>query len=113
MGTNVAEQAREAVQIPEVQGMIKRLSEYGLGVYVPHMYDPATSEIIPLPPNMVKLEEELEVSFVDRSVTEAFDGPAVAWFWDEEMQIVAGCAWCGREGKNCIPCAITGQRCSG
>ena len=34
--------AQEALNLPEVQDMLKRLSEFQLGIFMPHMHDEKT-----------------------------------------------------------------------
>lgn len=55
--------AQEAIDLPEVQEMLRRLSEYKLGIFMPHMHDGLTGEFRPLPDEAVQVESGLEVSF--------------------------------------------------
>jgi hypothetical protein len=41
--------AQAAIHLPEVQEMLRRLSEYKLGIFMPHMHDRQTGEFQPLP----------------------------------------------------------------
>ena len=41
--------AQEAINLPEVQDMVRALSEYGLGVFMPHMHNDDTGGFEPLP----------------------------------------------------------------
>ena len=41
--------AQAAMHLPEVQEMLCRLSEYNLGIFMPHMHDERTGEFQPLP----------------------------------------------------------------
>ena len=41
--------AQEAIHFPEVQEMLRRLSEYQLGIFMPHMHDEKTGEFKVLP----------------------------------------------------------------
>ena len=91
--TSIAEKAGRAVRLPEVEEMMKKLAEFGLGVCVPHMHDPLTNELIPLPSNMVQAEANLKVSFVERDEIDDRQ-VAVAWFWDQELKTVQNCAVC-------------------
>ncbi len=93
MTTGIAERAAESVGTNEVQQIIERLSHFGLGVCAPHMHDPLTNEMIPLPPNMVQSESNLKVSFVERDQVDA-QQVAVAWFWDDGLKTVQSCAMC-------------------
>jgi hypothetical protein len=55
--------AQEAIHLPEVQEMVRRLSEYKLGVFMPHMHDEHTGEFHALPDEVMQVESGLEVSF--------------------------------------------------
>ena len=55
--------AQEAMHLPEVQEMLRRLSEYKLGIFMPHMHDKQTGEFQPLPDDVMQVESGLEVSF--------------------------------------------------
>ena len=55
--------AQEAIHLPEVQEMLRRLSEYKLGIFMPHMHDAQTGEFQPLPDEVIQVESGLEVSF--------------------------------------------------
>ena len=43
--------------------MLRRLSEYQLGIFMPHMHDEHTGEFQPLPDEVTQVESGLEVSF--------------------------------------------------
>ena len=43
--------------------MLRRLSEYGLGVFMPHMHDAQTGAFHPLLNELTQVESGLEVSF--------------------------------------------------
>ncbi len=75
--------AQEAIHLPEVQEMLRRLSEYRLGIFMPHMHDEQTGEFQPLPDEVMQVESGLEVSF---QPTEAIASQTdrflpVGWFW--------------------------------
>jgi hypothetical protein len=75
--------AQEAIQFPEVQEMLRRLSAHGLGIFMPHMHDEQTGEFEPLPDQVMQVESGLEVSFrpmqdIERQ-SERF--LPVGWFW--------------------------------
>ena len=75
--------AQEAIHLPEVQDMLRRLSEYKLGIFMPHMHDEHTGEFRPLPEEVTQVESGLEVSFQPladiASQTDRF--LPVGWFW--------------------------------
>ena len=75
--------AQEAIHLPEVQEMLRRLSEYKLGIFMPHMHDPQTVESPPRPDQVTQLESVLQVSF---QLTEAIANQTdrfrpVGWIW--------------------------------
>ena len=55
--------AQEAIHLPEVQEMLRRLSEYKLGIFMPHMHDDQTGDFKLLPDEVMQVESALEVSF--------------------------------------------------
>ena len=75
--------AQEAIHLPEVQEMLRRLSAYKLGIFMPHMHDEQTGGFQPLPDEVIQVEAGLEVSF--RPTQEIADRPdrylPVGWFW--------------------------------
>ena len=75
--------AQEAMHLPEVQEMLRRLSEYKLDIFMPHMHDKQTGEFQPLPDEVMQVESGLEVSFQPTeeiaSQTDRF--LPVGWFW--------------------------------
>lgn len=75
--------AQEAIYLPEVQEMLRRLSEYKLGIFMPHMHDEQTGEFQPLPDEVMQVESGLEVSF--QPTEEIANQPdrflPVGWFW--------------------------------
>jgi len=75
--------AQEAIHLPEVQAMLRRLSEYNLGICMPHMHDERTGGFQPLADEVMQVESGLAVSF---RPTEEIAGQAdrflpVGWFW--------------------------------
>jgi hypothetical protein len=75
--------AQEAIHLPEVQEMLRRLSEYKLGIFMPHIHDEKTGEFQPLPDEVMQVESGLEVSF--QPAEEIASQPdrflPVGWFW--------------------------------
>ena len=55
--------AQAAMHFPDVQEMLRKLSEYKLGIFMPHMHDEQTGDFQPLPDELVQVESGLEVSF--------------------------------------------------
>ena len=85
--------AKAAVSQPEVMAMIEKLSEYGLGVCVPHIHS-TNGEMAPLPDDVVQVEQGLRVSFINRGHFEATDALPVAWRWDAKAKMPSACALC-------------------
>lgn len=75
--------AQEAINLPEVQEMLRRLSEYHLGICMPHMHDEKSGDLPPLPDDVTQLESGLQVSFRSsqslESQTELF--LPTSWSW--------------------------------
>ena len=75
--------AQEAIQLPEVQEMLRKLSGFNLGVFMPHMHDEATGDFKPLADDVVQIESALEVSF--KSILAVSDQGErflpVGWVW--------------------------------
>jgi hypothetical protein len=75
--------AQEAMHLPEVQEMLRRLSEYKLGIFMPHMHDEQTGEFQPLPDELMQVESGLEVSFrpTEEIASQTNRFLPVGWFW--------------------------------
>ena len=87
--------AQEAINNPEVQDLIKKLSAYNLSVFLPHMHDDA-GEFYPMPENVVQVEHELKISFHTKE--EIASSPVsmipIGWTWDETKQEICSKAYC-------------------
>ena len=75
--------AQEAIQFPEVQDMLRRLSEYKLGIFMPHMHDEKTGEFKVLPEDVMQVESGLEVTFqrTEEIASRAGCFLPVGWVW--------------------------------
>ena len=75
--------AQEAIHLPEVQEMLRRLSEYKLGIFMPHMHDQQTGEFQLLPDEVIQVESGLAVSFqLSEEIANQTDRfLPVGWFW--------------------------------
>ncbi len=75
--------AQEAIHLPEVQEMLRKLSEYRLGIFMPHMHDEQTGEFRPLPDEVIQVESGLEVSFqpAEEIANQTDRFLPVGWFW--------------------------------
>jgi hypothetical protein len=75
--------AQEAINLPEVQEMLRRLSEYKLGIFMPHMHDEHTGEFRLLPDDLMQVESGLEVSFqpMEEIANQTNRFLPVGWVW--------------------------------
>lgn len=75
--------AQAAMQLPEVQDMLRRLSAFDLGIFMPHQHDEATGEFLPLHCDVVQVESGLAVSFQrqDEIANRTASFLPVGWFW--------------------------------
>ena len=78
--------AQEAIRLPEVQEILRRLSAYKLGIFMPHMHDDQTGEFQLLPDEFMQVESGLEVSFQStQAITNKTDRfLPVGWVWRGE-----------------------------
>ena len=93
--------AQAAIHLPEVQAMLRRLAEYKLGIFMPHMHGEQTVGFQPLPADLMQVESGLEVSF--RPTGEIGSQPQrflpVGWIWRAEaVAPVAACEMVAEEG---------------
>lgn len=77
--------AQDSIELPEVQEMLQKLSQYNLGIYMPHIHNEQTGAFQPLPSGITQVEDGLKVSF--RPEEECANQPnlsymPVGWFWD-------------------------------
>ena len=83
--------AQQAIHLPEIQDMLRRLSEFKLGIFMPHMHDEHTGEFLPLADEVTQVESGLEVSFRSTlgiaNQSECF--LPVAWCWRAGASTVA------------------------
>ena len=95
--------AQAAIHFPEVQHMLRRLSEYDLGICMPHMHDELTGDFAPLPTGFVQVESGLKVSFESSGdlATQAETFMPVGWAWrDGESVPVAACEMVSADDTN-------------
>jgi hypothetical protein len=83
--------AQHAVHLPEVQELMRKLSAYHLGVYMPHMHDEKTGAFQLLPEGVMQVEDNLRVSFQSEDPPGRSYVP-VAWFWHDGPTPGAKCA---------------------
>ena len=75
--------AQAAIHLPEVQAMLQRLSEFDLGIFMPHQHDERTGDFQPLPDNVMQVEAGCQLSFQNTQeiVNQAGRFLPVAWRW--------------------------------
>jgi len=95
--------AQAAIQLPSVQEMLRRLSAYNLGIYMPHMHDEVSGEFQLLPETVMQVESGLEVSFQPvEKITEKQDRfIPVAWLWRADAAAASAvCEMVAEEGPD-------------
>jgi len=98
--------AQAALQLPEVQEMLRRLSAFELGIFMPHQHDQATGEFAPLPVDVTQVESGLAVSFerLDEIANQTASFLPVAWRWRGGASTVAAvCEMVGGGGPDDDP----------
>ncbi|CAN5416225.1 hypothetical protein BH09MYX1_BH09MYX1_29180 [soil metagenome] len=93
--------AQAAIRLPEVQAIIRRLSDYNLGVFMPHAHDGQSGDFEILPEDVVQVESGLEVSFQPASELESRMDRflVVGWIWRSGASVpVAVCEMTSGEG---------------
>ncbi len=83
--------AQNAIHFPEVQQMLRRLAEHGLGVYMPHMHDEQTGEFQPLGDQLMQVESGLTVRFQPSAeiAEQSSHFLPVAWIWRDGMSMAS------------------------
>ena len=93
--------AQAAMQLPEVQDMLRRLSAFQLGIFMPHRHDDGTGEFQPLPDEVTQLESGRAVSFerLDEVARRTESFLPVGWRWCGGASTVAAvCEMAEQEG---------------
>ena len=86
--------AQAAMHFPEVQEMLRRLSEYQLGIFMPHMHEAQTGDFQALRDDLIQVESGLEVSFRSSQEIQAQGDRflPVGWVWRAGAPVpVAAC----------------------
>jgi len=83
--------AQAAMQLPEVQDMLRKLSAFQLGIFMPHQHDDATGEFLPLAADVMQVESGLAVSFqrLDDTANQTASFLPVGWLWRAGAPTVA------------------------
>ena len=93
--------AQSAMELPEVQDMLRRLSAFQLGIFMPHQHDDRTGEFQPLPDEVTQLESGRAVSFerLDEIARRTESFLPVGWRWcDGAPTVAAVCEMADQEG---------------
>ncbi len=82
--------ASEAIYLPRVQELVRELSEYNLGVCLPHMHS-ETGQFQRMPRELVAVESGLVIEFRSRDGVSTDPGSAmpVGWVWEEGFGVLA------------------------
>ena len=75
--------AHAAIHLPEVQAMLQRLSEFDLGIFMPHRHDERTGDFQQLPEDVMQVEAGCQVSFqnAQKIESQADRFLPVVWRW--------------------------------
>jgi hypothetical protein len=78
--------AQEAIELPEVQEMMRKLSVYNLGVFMPHMHGDR-GRFQPSSENFVQVEKGLRVSFAPTEEIEKEKDRYIptGWVWNANL----------------------------
>jgi hypothetical protein len=75
--------AQNAINLPEVQEMMKKLATYNLGVFMPHQHNEQSGDFEELPVGVVQMENDLKISFLSTAASEAVKSLPVGWIWQK------------------------------
>src|SRR5580704_7793447 len=74
--------AQEAMFLPEIRQILKKLAEYNLGVCMPHKHNEETGRFETLPDEVVQVERALTVTFEPATaLKDRASYVPVAWMW--------------------------------
>jgi hypothetical protein len=78
--------AQEAIQLPEVQEMMRKLSVYNLGVFMPHMHDDSGG-FQPSSEKFIQVEKGMRVSFAPTEEVEKEQERYLptGWVWNANL----------------------------
>jgi hypothetical protein len=75
--------AQSAINLPEVQEMLQKLSAFNLGIFMPHRHEDETGAFEVLPQGIIQLEDGLRVSFVEEhTIADPESYVPVGWVWN-------------------------------
>jgi hypothetical protein len=78
--------AQEAIELPEVQEMMRKLSVYNLGVFMPHMHDD-DGRFQPSSDRFMQVEKGMRVSFAPTEEIEKEQSHYLptGWVWNSNL----------------------------
>jgi hypothetical protein len=78
--------AQEAIQLPEVQEMMRKLAVYNLGIFMPHMHD-TSGRFQPSSEKFIQVEKGLRVSFAPTEEIEKEEERYLptGWVWNADL----------------------------
>jgi hypothetical protein len=77
------QKAQDAIDLPEVQEMLKALAKYNLGIAMPHKHDAVTGAFQLMEENEIQVETDLQVSFVEETNIDMSNYVPVGWVWND------------------------------
>ena len=83
----------DAINLPEVQELVRRVSGYGLAVALPHAHG-EKGNFLPLPKDQVAYEANLHMSFLQNDNPKLKSAIPVMWRWNDGAKAVGQCALC-------------------
>ncbi len=84
--------ALNAIELPEVQEIIKKLASFHLGVFMPHKHNDLTGEFEVLPFGEIQVESNLEVKFMNLQEAYKIRTVETGWRWNgNEIKSASEC----------------------
>lgn len=88
--------AQSAIELPEIQEILQKLSKYNLGITMPHKHNELTGDFESLAENEMQMENDLSVSFMQKEEAAKLNAVPVSWMWSENavtpsQQCVVAC----------------------
>lgn len=86
---------KDVIGQQEVQEAAKILAKYNLGIFIPHMHNQETGEILALPEGVISAERDLKIKFVKIDALES-DMIPIGWRWNGiALEVCASCCSSG------------------
>ncbi|PZP51931.1 MAG: hypothetical protein DI598_01975 [Pseudopedobacter saltans] len=77
-------EAQEAIELPEVQEIMKQLAKYNLGVCMPHFHNEENGDFMELQNGIIQMERDLQVRFMTQAEAKQINSVPVAWRWQDD-----------------------------